>query len=247
MTNWLYESIHELPAGSRNKVHVWCASRNQPYCRLQKLSLLLSADEQARAERFHFAQERDQCIVARGLLRTLLGGYLRMEPSQLQLINTAQGKPELKGNVNSELLLHFNLSHSKDLILFGFGWGRSIGIDIEYIRPLNGLEQIAVQVLSQRENAQLGALSARQKQRLFYIFWTQKEAYLKAHGEGLSEFLAQIEVLLSTDGEVRLMDRRITVPGATSWRQIMFEPASQYIAALAAEGDDWEVEVHRLI
>src|SRR5258708_6017768 len=78
-----------------DEVHVWRASLIADPYTIQHLQRLLSADEVARAERFHFARDRQHFIVARGLLRTLLGRYLHIPPEDLSFAYNAYGKPEL--------------------------------------------------------------------------------------------------------------------------------------------------------
>src|SRR6266545_2357889 len=66
-----------------NEVHVWRAALDLTISRVQSLWHLLSADERKRAERFRFQKDQNRYIVARGLLRTILGRYLTRAPSQL--------------------------------------------------------------------------------------------------------------------------------------------------------------------
>ncbi|HEY9875833.1 MAG TPA: hypothetical protein V6D12_20545, partial [Candidatus Obscuribacterales bacterium] len=69
---------------SSDDVHVWCASLEQPASRVEQLRQILSAEELSRAERFYFEQHKKRFIVGRGLLRTILGRYLGIEPSRVQ-------------------------------------------------------------------------------------------------------------------------------------------------------------------
>lgn len=62
-------------------IQVCCASLDQPAPQ-QQLAQTLSTHEQTRSERFYFEQDRKRFVVCCELLRTILGGYLDMEPSQ---------------------------------------------------------------------------------------------------------------------------------------------------------------------
>lgn len=78
-----------------DEVHVWRAALNIKDSHVQSLRQTLTADERARAERFHFLKDRDHFIVARGLLRAILGRYLDIDPSRLRFSYSAYGKPSL--------------------------------------------------------------------------------------------------------------------------------------------------------
>ena len=79
----------ELPT---NEIHVWCASLDQPVSRFQRQKKLLSPDESIRAERFYFEIDRKRFIACHGILRTILGFYLGIEPSALQFCYGKNGK-----------------------------------------------------------------------------------------------------------------------------------------------------------
>ena len=68
----------------RDEVHVWRAALDLPVLSVQSLEQTLADDERARAEQFHFAKDRKCFIVARGLLRAILGRYLFRYPRTLQ-------------------------------------------------------------------------------------------------------------------------------------------------------------------
>ena len=78
---------------STDEVHIWCVSLDRSPQILSKLKSLLSPTELARASRFHFEKDRNHFIVSHGLLRSILGGYLGLEPSQIQFRYGPYGKP----------------------------------------------------------------------------------------------------------------------------------------------------------
>src|SRR5215813_14412629 len=55
----------------------------------------LAADEQLRADRFEFAQDRRRFVVRRGALRVVLGWYLTTSPDRLRFEWNRYGKPSL--------------------------------------------------------------------------------------------------------------------------------------------------------
>ena len=76
-------------------MHVWRATLDQPRHRIESFVHTLAADERARAERFYFQSDREHFIVARGVLRAILGFYLNRAPECLSFRYSSHGKPAL--------------------------------------------------------------------------------------------------------------------------------------------------------
>jgi 4'-phosphopantetheinyl transferase len=213
-------------------VHIWRASLDQPeWCQTQ-FGATLSPDEQSRAERFHFDVHRQRFIVGRGILRNILGRYLGKEPRELEFCYSDRGKPSLTGSNSS---VCFNLSHSQSLALYAIA-RRPIGIDLEYIRPLDDALKLAQRFFSPREYALIESLPPNQKQKAFFDIWTCKEAYLKATGEGLAG-LGQVEVSLTPGGtpELHLIGEN-SPPQQNHWFLQPLTPDPNYAAAVAIAG-----------
>jgi 4'-phosphopantetheinyl transferase len=223
-------------------VHVWRAILDQPVKTLGAMQRLLSADESERAHRFHFRKHREHFIVARGVLRTLLGKYLGVEPSQLRFSYTAYGKPALAGISEGQPPLRFNLSHSGELVLYAFTRGREIGLDLELRRDDFASEQIAEQFFSAREVKMLRALPVGLRTEGFFNCWTRKEAYIKAVGLGLSLPLDQFDVSLAPQEPAALLRTGDDEREAERWSLKALTTAEGYSAALAVEGHGWRLK-----
>ena len=83
------------PILPQDELHVWVASLNRPQPQLNQFWQHLNEEEQARANRFYFDHDREHYIVARGLLRQLLGSYLRRPAHEISFVYGEHGKPEL--------------------------------------------------------------------------------------------------------------------------------------------------------
>jgi 4'-phosphopantetheinyl transferase len=92
-----------------------------------------------------------------------------------------QGKPYLPGTQ-----LQFNLSHSRDAILFAVQRVTPVGVDVEYMRDSVDCVSLAKRFFSAREYQAINNLRGLEQKIAFYTFWTRKEAYLKATGKGLA-------------------------------------------------------------
>jgi len=216
-------------------VHVWCAWLDQSISNLEWLTHTLSMDELLRADRFRFEQDRQRYIIGRGLLRTILGYYLGIEPGRLHFCYGMYGKPAL-AEMSGTSTLRFSLAHAHGLALYAVSRDRELGVDLELIRHIADTEQIVNRYFSEREKAVFRALTADKKQEAFFTYWTCKEAYLKASGEGLTRPLNQIDVslvpgeppgLVSIDGDVKEVSR---------WTLQELRPAPGFVAALVVEG-----------
>ncbi|MEH1819200.1 MAG: 4'-phosphopantetheinyl transferase HetI [Nostoc sp.] len=217
----------------QDEIHVWRIDLNQAESQLQNLAATLSSDEMARAERFYFPKHRQHFIAGRGSLRTILGRYLDIKPSQVQFNYQQRGKPVLADKF-ADSGLAFNLSHSQDLGLCAVNCTRPIGVDLEYIRPMSDLEALAKRFFLPREYDMLRSLSPNQQQEIFFRYWTCKEAYLKATGDGLSQ-LEQVEVSLTPTEPAKL---QIT----EDWSLFELVPANNYVAAIAVENFGWDLK-----
>jgi 4'-phosphopantetheinyl transferase len=223
-----------------DEVHVWRADLDVGADVLQRLQGTLSADEQARAERFYFPVDRARYLAGRGILRALLARYLGNPACDLRFCYGARGKPALApGNATEDL--RFNLSHSQGLALFAFALRREVGIDLEYVRPSLTNDRLAERFFSPQEVTALRALPESVQTEAFFHCWTRKEAYIKARGGGLGIALASFAVSLAPGQMTNLLitsDDTLEA-GRRSLRALA--PGGGCVAAIAAEGKDWSL------
>ncbi len=211
---------------------------------LEPLLRKLSADERARAAKFYFDKDREHFIVARGLLRTILGRYLDREPENLSFRYGPQGKPAL-AEISDGHAIRFNLSHSHGFALYAIARGREVGIDIEWIRPDLAIAEIAERFFSASEAALLRSLPAEARLEAFFRCWTRKEAYIKARGEGLSRPLNQIDLPLARAEPGLPQALQLSSSEVTQWSLQDLTPARDNVAAVVAEGRDWHTACWR--
>jgi 4'-phosphopantetheinyl transferase len=170
--------------------------------RLERLSEMLSPEERARADRFHFRRDRDRFVVRHGMLRSILGAYLHLDPRDLRFSLNQHGKPALTDTGGG---LSFSLSHSNALAVYAIGPGPRLGVDVELLRPMPAQRDVAECFFSSREVAALRSLPAPLQSVAFFTCWTRKEAYVKATGEGLTCPLDQFDVSLAPDEPAALL------------------------------------------
>jgi Phosphopantetheinyl transferase len=221
-------------------LHLWRASLASSPQSLAHFSALLSSDEKARAARFHFERDRARYTMGRGILRTLLGSYLGLEPENVKISYGPQGKPFVD-SINQNQNLEFNVSHSNEHAVYLFGWDRLVGIDIEHIRPMTDADDFAKHFFSKRESLLIRSLSGNKKWEAFFKFWTCKEAYLKANGSGLTVPLNEVEIALENDGSAALTSIGGDTHQAQHWRLETFNPTADYQVALLVEGQNGNI------
>jgi 4'-phosphopantetheinyl transferase len=242
MTNWNSAGSHiVLPP---DEVHVWLARLDQHLDRVAASRAILSSDERTRADRFHFEKDRTAYTVARAALKSLIGKYLDIPPTEIHFEYSAHGKPFLTIKANPPGI-SFNISHSGTLALLAFGIGRQVGVDVERIRPDFGTLEIAERFFSRSEVEALLAQPADQQSVCFFNCWTRKEAYIKAIGEGLSCPLDRFDVTLAMNEPARLLETRVASQNAADWVMHNLEVGPEYRAAVIAEGIDWRLRCWR--
>jgi 4'-phosphopantetheinyl transferase len=149
----------------------------------------LSEGEEARAQRFVFPDDTRRYRHGRATLRGILAAHTDMAPADLPLRTTAHGKPELP----EDLTCHFNLSHSGPWAVLALSTDGHVGIDIEVLRPISDLDNLAHTIMSPTERAEWQKLQTHtdqpsglnEREWAFFTCWTRKEAILKAEGSGL--------------------------------------------------------------
>jgi hypothetical protein len=120
--------------------------------------------------------------------------------------------------VSPASLLRFHLSHSANLLLVAVTFARQVGIDVEFMRADLPFETLADYFFDPRDAHRLRDLADSERMRHFYQEWTSSEASRRV-------------VSNTTDSQ------RCCV--------LNFTPAKGFSAALAVEGEDFQLDWHR--
>lgn len=190
---WSERASTEIPP--EGTVHLWFATLDELRSSLEVFQASLDPVEQDRAQRFRFKHDRERFILGHGLLRALLGRYLKRDGSLIRMARGPFGKPYLERK-----RLRFNFSDTKDAILIGFTSGQELGVDIETLAREVDHAAVSEHYFTRPEIAAIAAADADAKSR-FLDLWTRKEAVLKASGVGIMDDLRSLRV----DGERNVM------------------------------------------
>jgi 4'-phosphopantetheinyl transferase len=148
----------------------------------------LSCEEHERAAHIAGEVKRRLWSRSRGVLRALLGRYLRENASAVELTAGPHGKPELAGD--RQAVLFFNLAHSRNLALYAFCSDSPLGVDVQALRDERrraGVDHIGLarRVFGEREAQRLRLVAPERREREFLRAWTRHEAKLKRLGTGI--------------------------------------------------------------
>ena len=227
-----------------DEVHVWRIPLDRPPEEVASCRSLLSPEEARRSEAFHFEKDRRRYAVARGALRLILAGRLGMAPEALRFEAGPHGKPFLAGGRGPS----FNLSHCEDLALVAVAAAeRAVGVDVERVRPLQGLRSIEERYFSPEERAFLAAAVANRTGRAcaFLALWTRREAAAKALGLDLQAALATIKIpVYPPGGMVVLTDLAESGGGPWSLHDLALD--QDHIGSLCVQRPPCEIVLHEL-
>jgi len=226
--SWSFPPV--VPALRSDEVHVWRARLDLVPTGPRTGQPELSSDEIARASQFVLERDRDRFVAGRTILREILGRYLQRAPAKIDFTYNPYGKPQLRFN-DSDPPIRFNLAHSDGLAVYAISRDREIGVDIEMVRDRVSTGEIADHFFTQMEISEFRALTKDKQNEGFFLWWSRKEAYLKALGAGLSIPLDSFDVSLTpgTPMVLRSSDR-------TRWTVRSFQPRIGYVGALVVEG-----------
>lgn len=219
--------MNDLPAPRPslrdNEAHVWRVDVD-PVPSAHRCELL-DPDERSRAARFRFPADRSRYLAAHIALRDILGRYLQIDPAHIRYRTNEYGKPFV-----ADQPVEFSLSHSSDVILIAVTRDRSVGIDVERIRPDLDFQPIVDRHFSAREKSELLSVPPGIRYQYFFGMWTRKEAVLKMVGWGLSG----------------LDQAAVSTGDAGNWSVRMVEVCAEYAAALAVGDDSVTIRNFRL-
>lgn len=164
---------------SINNIDIYPLRISSYYNEVNDLEFFLSEDEIDKANKFYTNKLKSDYIICRGYLRRILGEYIGVLPKNIGFKYNHYGKPLLVEYQNIKNI-KFNISHSENYCLIAVTNNNEIGVDIEYIKPLDNYTTIADRFFSAKEASYINDLND------FYTVWAQKEAVIKASGKGVS-------------------------------------------------------------
>jgi len=207
----------------------WLALADVPDDAWSRWTTLLDEEERARAARFVFEHDRHQFIAAHTLLRLLLQALAGGPAGAWRFVAASHGKPALHPDHRLGRLA-FNISHTRGAVACAMTLDHDIGVDIEDLERPGRLLDIAHAYFAPAELIVLRRTPPAGQRRVFLQLWTLKEAYIKAHGDGLSLPLDRFAFTLSPPAIA-------FAPGfpddPAAWHFHMLAPTASHILSVA--------------
>ena len=207
---------------------------------VEKYAALLTDEERARWQRFRYPRYRREYLATRALVRSALSHYRPLAPGEWRFQRNAHGKPA----ADPDCGLRFNLSNSLGLVVCLIGTGSDVGVDVEPCERAQKIAELAPEVFSPLELAQLEALPTGERLNRALSLWTLKEAYIKARGMGLSLELSKFSFAFGGADGIRLeVDACLGDETGRKWRFCLLDHAGHRIALMADRQEVLELEV----
>jgi len=194
----------------------------------------LDAQERARMQRFVQARHRQDFLVSHALTRAVLADALGCAPSDIVYGTTGRNKPVIAHPFVTEPI-HFNLAHTDGLAMVAVS-SAPLGVDVEHLHRQVAGAALARRYFTEREYDDIVSQDAAEQQRRFLMYWTLKEAYLKAQAWGIVDDLGGFEFELGRSAEepaIRLRVRPAQVSPTEPWRFHHWQPTAHHLASLA--------------
>jgi 4'-phosphopantetheinyl transferase len=193
---------------------------------------LLDEVEQGRFEAYRQDADKRRFLTGRVLAKTVAAERLGLAAEAVKFDATCEdcGKPHGRPRVpGADLTL--SISHSGDLIGVAATPSVPVGLDVETAgrKADEGLIEYA---LSPAEAAHLTGLDPEEKAAAFFVYWTRKEAVMKATGKGLRIPLKSI-TFSRYDEPARLVSSADPALDPAGTRLVDLKAADGYRAAIA--------------
>jgi 4'-phosphopantetheinyl transferase len=224
---------------SRNHVDIWLVRPNKidDQNLLTQYAKLLSQDEQTKVQRYIRKSDQHSALITRAFIRSLLSHYADIEPQDWQFGRGFNGKPYLK---NAPTSLEFNLSHADNMIVCAVTKTHALGIDVEYTKRNSDTYKLAPRYFSPAEVTTLQQFEYAQQPDHFYDYWTLKESYIKACGDGLAIPLNHFSFDLNDRDNIRLSFVPQRNDDPNHWQSWLFNASSEHRMALTIKAPNAE-------
>jgi len=202
---------------------------------VDSLKQTITDAELIRATAKRGATAQRDAIITRALIRLVLSQYQDIEPLNWGFEIGFNGKPYIS---DDDFGLSFNLSHATNLIACAVTRHHDIGIDVEYTKRASDTYKLAPRYFSPQEVEALQALPYEQQAIDFYHYWTLKEAYIKACGDGLAIPLNHFSFTIDNElrAAISFSPQRNDQP--QHWQHSLYQPTSDHKMGLSVRVAD---------
>ena len=218
-------------------VRAWHASADEAAAdaaRVARWTAWLTPAERVRYDGFHRDADRYMFLLGRVMARTLVSRAAGVPPLAWPWREGPHGRPEID---LADATLRFNVAHSAGLVICALADGRDVGVDVENLNRAPTDRMIVRRYCSPAEVADIDAQPDDGWHERFLIYWTLKEAYLKACGLGISVHLSDVSFTITwPTAHVEFLGS--LRDAHTHWTFHLSRPTAGHLAAVAASRHD---------
>ncbi len=194
-----------------------------------RLRSWLQPEETGRADRYQDMEARAAFLIGRGMARTMLAEVTGIAPGDWRFGEGPHGRPEI---TSPDTPYRFNLAHSHGVIACALAKNRDIGVDVEFLDRPDSSQDVAKRVCSDDELADIDAAPEEGRKERFLVYWTLKEAYLKARGLGISVHMGDVAFTVNS-GEPKFVPAGSLADADTRWVFRLAQPGPRHLMAVA--------------
>jgi 4'-phosphopantetheinyl transferase len=210
----------------KNELHVWRYTLSQQDYLNELENPVLSEEEKISYSRFVYEKDKRKYICNHIFRRCVLAQYLNVRPADVRYSYTHFGKPFFAGGD-----IQFSHSYRADAGLLALYKGSEVGIDIEQIKEMQDVATFCDFSFSDAEKKLIFADGSFNK-ATFFLFWTFKEAFIKAIGTGLNADIRQFDL-----ADFMHRDRKeMEFGGRADWIIRKLPTQENFAAAYAVKG-----------
>ena len=172
------EDICSIKQLNSNKITVCLLNNDKCDEILAKSDEILSRTEKLYVQRFVRSIDKIRSSLPRLALHYIISNCFGIPQSEISVQKRKSGQPYI------EFLpeIKISISHSGRFSVVAISTNRKVGIDIEKVKPVPEYLMIAERFFCKEE---FKIIKEANDSYIFYQYWTAKEAFVKAIGEGL--------------------------------------------------------------
>lgn len=211
-------------------IRLWTIDLGKMHIPCQAWLNILDDKEQRQVSRLRRPEDRLSCAASHALLRTALGRMIDLDPASLRFRRNDLGKPYL--DMPGIPAIEFSISHTTGMAAIAISETGTVGVDVEALHPFMDFNKdLSPFGLSPNEISELARVSDPEKMRIFYDFWTSREAVAKADGRGL--LISFSNILIDRNSSIADLREEITSDKYSRWNLWNDTPSDRHVLAIA--------------
>lgn len=208
MLKWQIADSCSPPSLHENELHLWFVPLSLDHEQQENAIELLNDTQRDKYHRRATPALKNAYLAGRYHLMNMLGAYNCMSAKDVQISYSRLNKPYLNPNPKD---IQFNFTDTvldaNSVAMFAFTRSKSVGVDIESLGRRANFASIVKKRFSPAEinhvTQECGDIDARR----FLAYWTRKEAYGKATGQGINFKMNEMDLASPNSFELKFEGR----------------------------------------